>query len=57
VVALTKSDKLAKHKRTLEVMKAKKDLGLKRDPIAVSAQSAEGIDDMWRALLKLVNAK
>jgi GTP-binding protein len=57
VVALTKSDKLAKHKRTLEVMKAKKDLGLKRDPIAVSAQSAEGIDDMWRALLKLVTAK
>ena len=54
VVALTKADKLAKHKRTLEVMKAKKDLGLKRDPIAVSAQSAEGIDDMWRALLKLV---
>jgi GTP-binding protein len=57
VVALTKSDKLAKHKRTLEVMKAKKDLGLKRDPIAVSAQSAEGIDAMWRALLKLVTAK
>jgi GTP-binding protein len=57
VVALTKSDKLAKHKRTLEVMKAKKDLGLKRDPIAVSAQSAEGIDDMWRALLKLVAVK
>jgi GTP-binding protein len=57
VVALTKSDKLAKHKRTLEVMKAKKDLGLKRDPIAVSAQSAEGIDAMWRALLKLVTTK
>ncbi|MEP6862414.1 MAG: ribosome biogenesis GTP-binding protein YihA/YsxC [Deltaproteobacteria bacterium] len=57
VVALTKSDKLAKHKRTLEVMKAKKDLGLKRDPIAVSAQSAEGIDDMWRAMLKLVAVK
>ena len=37
-------------------MKAKKDLGLKRDPIAVSAQSAEGIDAMWRALLKLVAA-
>jgi GTP-binding protein len=57
VVALTKADKLAKHKRTLEVMKAKKDLGVKRDPIAVSAQSAEGIDDMWRALLKLVAVK
>jgi GTP-binding protein len=54
VVALTKADKIPKHKRTLEVMKAKKDLGLKRDPIAVSAQSAEGIDLMWRALLKLV---
>jgi GTP-binding protein len=54
VVALTKSDKLAKHKRTLEVMKAKKDLGLKRDPIAVSAQTGEGIDVMWRALLKLL---
>jgi len=54
VVALTKSDKLAKHKRTLEVMKAKKDLGLKRDPIAVSAQTGDGIDDMWRALLKLL---
>lgn len=57
VVALTKSDKLAKHKRTLEVMKAKKDLGLKRDPIAVSAQTGDGIDDMWRALLKLVAVK
>jgi GTP-binding protein len=57
VVALTKSDKLAKHKRSLEVMKAKKELGLKRDPIAVSVQTAEGIDDMWRALLKLVEKK
>jgi GTP-binding protein len=55
VVALTKSDKLAKHKRTLEVMKAKKELGLKRDPIAVSAQTGEGIDLMWRALLKLLD--
>jgi GTP-binding protein len=55
VVALTKADKLAKHKRTLEVMKVKKDLGLKRDPIAVSAQTGEGIDLMWRALLKLVD--
>lgn len=54
VVALTKSDKLVKSKRTLEVMKAKKELALKRDPIAVSAQTGEGIDTMWRALLKLV---
>ncbi len=56
IVALTKADKLAKNKRTLEVMKAKKDLGLKRDPIAVSAQTAEGIEAMWRGMLKIVEA-
>jgi GTP-binding protein len=56
VVALTKADKLPKNKRTLEVMKAKKELALKRDPIAVSAQSAEGMDAMWRAMLKIVEA-
>jgi GTP-binding protein len=54
VVALTKADKLPKNKRMLEVAKAKKTLGLKRDPFAVSAQSGEGIDDLWRALDKLV---
>ena len=54
VVALTKADKLPKNKRMLEVAKAKKTLGLKRDPFAVSAQSADGIDDLWRALDKLV---
>ncbi|CAN5470493.1 ribosome biogenesis GTP-binding protein YihA/YsxC [soil metagenome] len=56
IVALTKADKLAKNKRTLEVMKAKKDLALKRDPIAVSAQTAEGVEAMWRAMLKIVEA-
>ena len=54
VVALTKCDKLAKHKRTLEVMKAKQTLKLKRDPLAVSAQTADGIDDLWKAILRLV---
>ncbi len=54
VVALTKADKLPKNKRMLEVAKAKKTLGLKRDPFAVSAQSGDGIDDLWRALDKLV---
>ena len=38
VVALTKADKLPKNKRMLEVAKAKKTLGLKRDPIAVWSQ-------------------
>jgi hypothetical protein len=38
----------------LEVAKAKKTLGLKRDPFAVSAQDGEGLDPLWRALDKLV---
>jgi GTP-binding protein len=54
VVALTKSDKLAKNKRALEVTKAKHALGLKRDPFAVSVQNAEGLDALWRGLLALV---
>jgi GTP-binding protein len=54
VVALTKADKLAKNKRMLEVTKAKKTLGLKREPIAVSAQSGEGIDPLWRAVSGLL---
>lgn len=54
VVALTKADKLPKNKRMLEVARAKKTLGLKRDPFAVSAADGEGIDPLWRALDKLV---
>ena len=54
VVALTKADKLPKNKRMLEVARAKKTLGLKRDPFAVSAQDGEGLDPLWRALDKLV---
>jgi GTP-binding protein len=54
VVALTKADKLPKNKRMLEIAKAKKTLALKRDPIAVSAQTGDGIDTVWRALDKLV---
>jgi len=54
VVALTKADKLPKNKRMLEVAKAKKALGLKRDPFAVSAQDGEGLDPLWRAVTKLV---
>ncbi|HEY5948592.1 MAG TPA: ribosome biogenesis GTP-binding protein YihA/YsxC, partial [Kofleriaceae bacterium] len=46
VVALTKSDKLAKNKRMLEITKAKKALGLKRDPLAVSVQSGESMDPL-----------
>jgi GTP-binding protein len=53
VVALTKADKLAKNKRTLEVGRARQALGLRRDPIAVSALSGDGIGALWRAVTQL----
>ena len=56
VVALTKADKLPKHKRALEVTKAKHALGLRREPFAVSAQTGDGLDQLWRAILGLVDA-
>ncbi len=54
VVALTKSDKLAKNKRMLEVAKARRTLALKKDPFAVSAQTGDGVDALWRAIAGLV---
>jgi GTP-binding protein len=56
VTALTKADKLAKNKRMLEVAKAKRAMGLARDPIAVSVQSGEGLEALWRAIGALVRA-
>ena len=56
VVALTKSDKLPKNKRTLEVMAAKKALGLRREPFAVSTlDSPSGLDPLWRAVTQLLS--
>jgi len=54
VVALTKSDKLAKNKRNLEVTKAKHVLGLRKEPVAVSVLGGEGIEALRRSLLALV---
>jgi len=56
IVALTKADKLAKNKRALEVARARRDLGLRRDPIAVSTLSGDGIEPLFRALLGLLAA-
>ena len=53
IVALTKSDKLPKNKRNLEVAKAKKLLGLRREPLAVSAQDNDNIDALWKTVVKL----
>jgi GTP-binding protein len=52
VVALTKADKLPKNKRMLEVGKVKRALGVAKDPIAVSAQTGDNIDALWRAIHK-----
>ncbi|HEX4450571.1 MAG TPA: ribosome biogenesis GTP-binding protein YihA/YsxC [Kofleriaceae bacterium] len=57
VVALTKADKLPKNKRMLEIGNVKRALGVGRDPIAVSAQTGDGIDPLWRALHKQVLAR
>jgi GTP-binding protein len=54
-VALTKADKLAKHKRVLEVARAKQALALRREPLAVSATSHEGIEALWRAVVHLAS--
>ncbi|MEJ7599095.1 MAG: ribosome biogenesis GTP-binding protein YihA/YsxC [Kofleriaceae bacterium] len=57
VTALTKSDKLPKNKRQLEVLRAKQVLGLRKEPFAVSTHDMLGIDALWRALLALASAK
>ena len=54
IVALTKSDKLAKNKRMVEVQKARKTLALTRDPFPVSTLDGDGLDTIWRAVIRLV---
>jgi GTP-binding protein len=53
VVALTKCDKLSKHERPIEIAKAKRTLDLRRPPLAVSALTNDGIDELWRAVLAI----
>jgi len=57
VVALTKADKLPKNKRGLAAARARKLLGLRREPVCVSTLSGEGIDPLFRALLALAAPK
>jgi GTP-binding protein len=54
VVALTKSDKLPKNKRMLEIKRARQVLALGRDPFAVSATTGDGVDLLWRAVVQLM---
>lgn len=56
IVALTKADKLPVSKRNLEVIRAKKLLGLNREPVAVSTLSGDNVDVLWRSVVKLATA-
>jgi GTP-binding protein len=51
IVVLTKVDKLSKAQRRPAAMAAKRRLGLTREPILFSAESLEGLDELWRAIL------
>ena len=57
VVALTKADKLAKNKRVLEATRARQTLGLRRDPVAVSVTSRDGLDPLWRSVVQLATKR
>jgi GTP-binding protein len=57
IVALTKADKLAKNKRMLEITRARKQLALPRDPLAVSTLTGDGVEAVWRSVLAVVSSK
>ena len=50
LVALTKADKLGKSQRKLAAQAARKLLGLRRDPLMVSASTNDGLDELWKAI-------
>ena len=54
LVVMTKADKLAKSKRKPAAMQLKKALSLSRMPLLFSAHTGDGVDDLWRAILKAV---
>lgn len=50
-VVLTKADKLGKAQRRPAAAAVRRQLGLARDPLVSSAETADGIDLLWRFLL------
>lgn len=54
LVVLTKADKLPKSKRFPAAAAVRRALGLARDPVVFSAETGEGADDLWRAILAAV---
>jgi GTP-binding protein len=51
LIVLTKADKLPKAQRFPAVAAARRALGLGRDPLLFSATAAEGIAELWRAIV------
>jgi GTP-binding protein len=50
IPVLTKSDQLAKNRRVPVQAQVRRDLGLTRMPVAVSAQTGDNIDELWRMM-------
>lgn len=56
LIVLTKADKLPKSKRRPAAAATRRALGLTRDPILFSAQTGDGVDELWRALAAAVGS-
>jgi len=56
LVVLTKADKLPKSKRIPAAAWARKALGLRRDPLLFSADTGDGVDDLWRQIAVAVQS-
>jgi GTP-binding protein len=50
IVVLTKVDKLSKHQRPTAASVVRRQLGLTRDPLLVSAQTGDGLDALWKMI-------
>jgi len=53
LVVLTKIDKLPKSKRVPAATASRRELSLPHEPILFSAESGEGIDELWRVITKV----
>jgi GTP-binding protein len=57
IIVVTKADKLSKNKRNKQVASIAKSLGRKaQELIQFSATSGEGTDEIWQALLRILEA-
>jgi GTP-binding protein len=51
ITVLTKADKLAKNRRIPVQAEVRRVLGLSRNPLAVSVQTADNVDELWRSMV------